>query len=147
MTIPAGITPRPCWTAPATVGRIKAGLEERRADSATLASVAVTACAFALEDRLAAVEVTRRSSTRRSGRREDLRLRQRERRERDRAADQDRPPATTHQKPNLTVVKYQRLEVTQSTTSIDASVRPAVGSAQRGSEWSRTMSTFAAKTP
>ena len=128
--------------------RVEPGLEERRPHATALASVAVTACAVALEDRLAAVEVAGRSSSRRGcRRREDLRLRERERRDRDGAADQDRPPATAHQNPNLTVVKYQRLEVTQRATSIEASVRPAVGSAQRGSEWSRTMSTFAANTP
>ncbi len=59
----------------------------------------------------------------------------------------ERPPRAAHQNPNLTVVKYQRLDVTQSATSIDASVRPAVGSAQRGSEWSRTISTFATNAP
>ena len=107
----------------------------------------MAARALALEDGLAAVEVARRRRSRRRRGREDLRLREREGRDGDGAADQDRSPAAAHQNPNLTVVKYQRLDVSQSTTSIEASVSPAVGNAQRGSEWSRTISTFAAKTP
>ncbi len=108
----------------------------------------MAAGALALEDRLAAIDVAAGDCDA-GGRRglEDLRLRERERPGRNRAADQDRPPPAAHQNPNLTVVKYQRLEVSQSTASIDASVSPAVGSAQPGSEWSRTISTFAAKTP
>ena len=49
--------------------------------------------------------------------------------------------------PNRTFVKYQRLEVSHTSASVDASVIPAAGSAQPGSDRSRTISTFAAKTP
>ena len=52
----------------------------------------------------------------------------------------------TAQKPNLTSVKYQRLEVLQSATRRN-SVPPASGTSQRG--WSRswTYQSFTARTP
>lgn len=129
-------------------GRVEAGLEQRRPDPA-LSPGTVAAGAVALVHDLAAIDVAggARIASRRRGRREDLRLREREGTGRDRAADDDRAPPAADQNPNLTVVKYQRLDVTQSATSVDASVRPALGSAQRGSDWSRTISTFAANTP
>lgn len=109
----------------------------------------MTACAVALVDGLAAIDVSGDLGipARGRGRREDLGLRERERRDRDGGPGEDRSQAAPHQKPNLTDVKYQRLDVTHKTTSINASVKPAVGSAHRGSEWSRTISTLATNTP
>ena len=127
---------------------VEAGLEEDGPDTATLSLVAVASGAIALEGRLAAIDVATGDCDARGHRRlEDLGLCERERPGRDSATDQDRSPPAAHQNPNRTVVKYQRLDVSQSTASIDARVRPAVGSAQPGSERSRTISTFAAKTP
>jgi hypothetical protein len=95
----------------------------------------VTARALALEDRRAPARVAGpgRACCRRS-RLEDLRLRERERPDDDRATDEDRPPAPAQQKPNFTVVKYQRLDVSQRIPNIEARVSPTVGSAQPGSE-------------
>src|SRR4029453_8935298 len=51
------------------------------------------------------------------------------------------------QKPNRTCVKYQRLEVLQSSASTVKSVPPTSGTTQRGWSRSRTKNTFTAKTP
>ena len=119
----------------------------KRRPGAALPRPAVTARALALEDDCAAVGVAGSDGAPAGGRLEDLRLREGERRHDDAAPDDDRSPASAHQKPNRTFVKYQRLEVSQRTTSIDASVSPAVGQRPAGSERSRTISTFATKTP
>jgi hypothetical protein len=104
--------------------------------------------AFPLEHGLTPVHVASQNGARGRYRRfEDLRVSKDERDYDDRRADEERPPSAPHQKPNLTVVKYQKLEVSHRTPSIEASVRPTVGSAHPGSDWSRTIRTFAAKTP
>jgi hypothetical protein len=51
------------------------------------------------------------------------------------------------QKPNRTCVKYQRLDVLQSSASTVKSVPPATGSTQRGWSRSRTKNTLTANTP
>lgn len=104
--------------------------------------------AFPLEHGLAPVHVASRNGARCRYRRfENLRLSKGESAYNDRGADEERPPPAPHQKPNLTVVKYQKLEVSHKTPSIEASVPPTVGSAHPGSDRSRTIRTFAAKTP
>ena len=115
-------------------GCVEARSGERRSDAAALAAVTVTAGAVLGEDGLATHHVARERAARRRGRREHRGLGEDERHHDDGAAGQNRAPPAPHQKPNLTVVKYQKLDVSHSSRSIDASVRPAVGSAQPGSE-------------
>jgi len=122
--------------------------DEARPDTATLAAGSMAPGALALEDRLSPVDIApSRSARGRRRRLEDPRLSERERADHDCGTDEDRLPSAPLQMPNLTVVKYQTLDVTHRSPSSDARVSPAVGSAHPGSDRSRTINTFAAKTP
>ena len=99
---PAGITPRPCWTAAATSVASRPVSNERRPDAAALAPVAVTACALALEDRLAAVDVAAAAAPPAGADGAKIcACASTNVATDDRAADEDRPPAAAHQNPNL----------------------------------------------
>ena len=126
--MPAGIAPRPDATTDGNLLRREPAARQRRARAARRIG-AVTARAARREDRCPSGRVSGGRVVRsRRRRRERMPLREPEGRRGDDEQQRERLGGASHQNPNRTFVKYQRLEVSQSVVSTAASEPPSTGS-------------------